>query len=160
MKYNVNYMKALSALNVYAKEKKNINAIYRIHNPGCKQYEYAEYVYKNGLPDNIPKTTAIKENFTICRNAEAFIQSVLNENKEKHIIWNFILNEEFVADRYTIQKKLSILQSKNVNISRATYYREIVAFVNAFAEALGLGDEYCSEKKGELSSKTGRSLLI
>lgn len=163
MKYNVNYNLAQAMLTSYVSAKKNVNAMYRIQKPACTQDEYAEYVAEHGIPDNIPKSRTITENFVICKNAEAILKFVLSSDPDKAKLWSFIFNEEYFKKNTTVQKKIIALENMGINISRATYYRESAAFVNAFAEAAGLGNKYTNKKNNVISMQDineGRSMLL
>ena len=160
MKYNTNYHIAESALQVYAASKKIINTVYNIQKPSCKPDEYISFINKNGIPDNIPASLRDPDNFTICQNAEAVLKSVFASHTAKTKIWFFILNENYIKPNNTVRKQLFILEQKGINISRATYYREQTAFINAFAEAAGLGNEYTDNKLKTASKEEGRKILI
>lgn len=74
------------------------------------------------------------------------VQKALSSNSQKKTLWTFILVEEFLRDKKTIKTKLTELDLLGMSISRATYYREINAFINAVADILFPDAFYLSEK--------------
>lgn len=145
-KYHTQYNVAEQVLILYAESKNNIKTIYKLHNPGCELKDYEKYIIKNGIPSLVPKAKTLINDFHICKTVENILAYVLLNNSKKNKIWSFIVTEEFVKNDRTVSNKLSSLASFGFSLSRASYYREKISFINSFAECISLVNSYSDER--------------